>query len=204
MPSATPIWARQPALIREQVRGNCERWMSSAPICLDHAVKGIELRPHFQRNERPQRARILARPMDRRADRAGIGAVGQIERDDGVGPSVGACPGAIRQDGSKRSRKRASSVCSVSSQVQPWSLSLPAERRLHLDDARKTRRPLEIAREPEQRLGIARQEPHGSSASTQVSLVPPPCEELTMIEPSLSATRVSPPGSTQVSRPVIA
>ena len=36
----------------------------------------------------------------------------------------------------------------------------------------------------------------GSSASTHVSLLPPPCDEFTTSEPFLSATRVSPPGST--------
>ena len=41
-------------------------------------------------------------------------------------------------------------------------------------------------------------------ASTQVSFEPPPCEELTTSEPGRSATRVRPPGSTQVSRPVTA
>ncbi len=35
----------------------------------------------------------------------------------------------------------------------------------------------------------------GYFSSTQVSLVPPPCEELTTSEPSPSATRVSPPGT---------
>jgi FO synthase subunit 2 len=40
-----------------------------------------------------------------------------------------------------------------------------------------------------------------SSASTQVSLLPPPCEELTTSEPRRSATRVSPPGSTKMSSP---
>ncbi len=34
-----------------------------------------------------------------------------------------------------------------------------------------------------------------SSSRTQVSLVPPPCDELTTSEPSLSATRVRPPGT---------
>ena len=33
-------------------------------------------------------------------------------------------------------------------------------------------------------------------ASTQVSLLPPPCELLTIIEPRRRATRVSPPGNT--------
>jgi len=33
------------------------------------------------------------------------------------------------------------------------------------------------------------------ASKTQVSLVPPPCDELTTSEPSRSATRVSPPGT---------
>src|SRR6266850_2787656 len=41
----------------------------------------------------------------------------------------------------------------------------------------------------------------GASASTQVSLLPPPCEEFTTSEPFLSATRVSPPGITKISFP---
>src|SRR5581483_10591132 len=36
----------------------------------------------------------------------------------------------------------------------------------------------------------------GGSGSTQVSLLPPPWEELTTSDPFLSATRVSPPGCT--------
>ena len=39
------------------------------------------------------------------------------------------------------------------------------------------------------------------SSSTQVSFEPPPCEELTIIEPSRSATRVSPPGTIRMSSP---
>ena len=34
-----------------------------------------------------------------------------------------------------------------------------------------------------------------SSRSTQVSLLPPPCDELTTSEPARSATRVRPPGT---------
>ncbi len=43
--------------------------------------------------------------------------------------------------------------------------------------------------------------PAGSSASTQVSLLPPPCEEFTTSESRRSATRVKPPGSTKTSSP---
>ena len=40
-----------------------------------------------------------------------------------------------------------------------------------------------------------------AASMTQVSFVPPPWEELTTREPFLSATRVSPPGSTYISSP---
>ncbi|GEM_PF-5016663 len=39
------------------------------------------------------------------------------------------------------------------------------------------------------------------SANTQVSLLPPPCEELTTNDPLVIATRVNPPGTTSISRP---
>ena len=40
-----------------------------------------------------------------------------------------------------------------------------------------------------------------SGEITQVSLLPPPWDELTTSDPFLSATRVSPPGSTKISFP---
>ena len=79
---------------------------------------------------------------------------------------------------------------------------------------------LHVARHPEQALGIAGQQRQVaahrtaspaaspptafSSASTQVSFEPPPCEEFTTRLPAFIATRLNPPGSTQVSRPVTA
>ena len=63
-----------------------------------------------------------------------------------------------------------------------------------IEDARKIFRPLGIAGQPEQIVGHARQHRRQSS-TTQVSLVPPPCDELTTSEPAFSATRVSPPGT---------
>src|SRR5687768_10536468 len=41
----------------------------------------------------------------------------------------------------------------------------------------------------------------GHRSSTHVSFVPPPCDEFTTSEPSLSATRVRPPGTKVTSRP---
>jgi len=43
--------------------------------------------------------------------------------------------------------------------------------------------------------------PGAAAPNTQVSFVPPPCDELTMSDPSRSATRVSPPGTTVISLP---
>src|SRR5258708_17776254 len=53
---------------------------------------------------------------------------------------------------------------------------------------------LQIAGSPEK---MTRDSPEHQASSTQVSLLPPPWDELTISEPSRSATRVSPPASTR-------
>jgi hypothetical protein len=45
-------------------------------------------------------------------------------------------------------------------------------------------------------------EPSIQDCKIQVSLVPPPCEELTTKEPSFNATRVKPPGTICTVRPL--
>ncbi len=70
----------------------------------------------------------------------------------------------------------------------------------HLENAREVFRALDVAREPVEVIGGARE--HYRS-STQVSFVPPPWLELTTSEPFFKATRVSPPGTMRTrSRPV--
>ncbi len=69
--------------------------------------------------------------------------------------------------------------------------------------------PLHIAREPQCAAGMTGDQVLADEyclahSSTQVSFDPPPCEEFTTSEPARNATRVRPPGSTQVSRPVTA
>jgi uncharacterized circularly permuted ATP-grasp superfamily protein len=64
-----------------------------------------------------------------------------------------------------------------------------------VEQARGIFRALDVARDPVQLVRVAAQHA-ASSASTHVSLVPPPCDELTTSEPSGSATRVNPPGTT--------
>ena len=68
-------------------------------------------------------------------------------------------------------------------------------------EPRDVLRPLEIAPHPVERVGDPGED-HGSrGASTQVSLLPPPWEELTTNEPGRSATRVRPPGKTRMRSP---
>ena len=67
-----------------------------------------------------------------------------------------------------------------------------------LNQPRSILRSLQVTRHPIQPLGDAGEHAHALPSTIQVSLLPPPCEELTTREPFLSATRVSPPGVTQV------
>src|ERR1035437_4466954 len=69
---------------------------------------------------------------------------------------------------------------------------------MRIDQARETFRAFDVARHPIQVIGSAAE--HYVS-NTQVSLVPPPCEELTTRDPSRRATRVNPPGTIVTSRP---
>ena len=86
-----------------------------------------------------------------------------------------------------------------SAHARPGSTDLVGQQRHPVGDvehARGVLGALDVARHPEELVGGAAE--HGDvpqSARTQVSLVPPPCDELTTSEPSRSATRVSPPGT---------
>ncbi len=88
------------------------------------------------------------------------------------------------------------------------------EVQVHLDEARDVLRPLDVAIHPKNRVGNAAQHVVASAGAatagapfckwasstrvprTQVSLLPPPCELFTTIEPFSKATLVRPPGST--------
>ena len=72
---------------------------------------------------------------------------------------------------------------------------------VHAREPRRGLGALEIAGAPVDSLGDSRQQAHDSAATIQVSLLPPPCDEFTTSEPRRSATRVSPPGVTQMRWP---
>ena len=81
-------------------------------------------------------------------------------------------------------------------------LRIEHELDIHIKDARAGLRPLDVAAQPEAGIGNTAQHAASDSSRTQVSLLPPPCEELTTSEPLRMATRVSPPGTIVVFSPM--
>ena len=88
-----------------------------------------------------------------------------------------------------------------SAQARPGSCTLVGQQRRPVGDVEQARGvlgALDVARHPVELVGGAGRacvrRRRSSVASTQVSFVPPPCDELTTSEPSRSATRVRPPG----------
>src|SRR5262249_43685533 len=67
-----------------------------------------------------------------------------------------------------------------------------------IQDAGRVLSPIHVARDPEKRIGDARKHAHPSPRRTHVSLLPPPWEEFTTIDPGSRATRVRPPGTMMV------
>src|SRR5690348_6141333 len=93
----------------------------------------------------------------------------------------------------------------VASHGHQWPPSIPRFARIlhqqpvvYVEQAGASFRPLQIASQP---IQIAGNPPQHGAPSTQVSLLPPPCDELTISEPSRSATRVRPPANTRAGAP---
>src|SRR5207237_5743591 len=137
-----------------------------------------------------QRSSIFPGIAHRAEDRCRVFRVGEVEADDtlGIGGGVGTEePLLVRVQLQDR---------------QPVAAAVAREGLVDLEDPRQILGTLDRPREPEDAFGIAREQ-RVAHSSTQVSFDPPPCEELTISEPWRSATRVSPPGNTQVLAPVI-
>src|SRR5262249_11963871 len=89
------------------------------------------------------------------------------------------------------------------------ALGIAGERLGNIEHPRQVLDALHVARQPQCAAGMARDQVLSgrdrlAHASTQVSFDPPPWDEFTTSDPGRSATRVRPPGRTQVSRPVTA
>ena len=158
----------------------------------DPEAELVDRAPRFRRHDVARRAHALSRERERRPNRARVVAVRDEEALGGV-------------DG--RARMHLAVQIGAARDLHDH---VPREARLarqvehqiavHAREPRRRLGALEIARGPVEALGDARQEAHRFTATIQVSLLPPPCDEFTTNEPRRSATRVKPPGVTQTPR----
>ena len=153
-------------------------------------VEPVQLLPHLGRDLIADTACVLARLRDARRD--GVRVLRPPEQE--------------LADGLRRVLVEVLAVDLVAAdeQQQPTP-GLVAPRRIRVEervevdvhDPADELGTLDVAGRPVQRLGDAAQH----QRSTQVSLLPPPCEELTTSEPGRSAARVRPPGTTVTRSP---
>ena len=154
----------------------------------------VDRLPHLARDLLAHRAGVLARKRDAVGDRIGVAVVPEhpVAHVD---------------------RGRLVVVLAVALLVTeqlhdleprlPAILDLGVEERVEVDveEARDVLGALDVARRPVERFGDPaqhRRAPHLCHARTHVSLLPPPCDELTTSEPGRSAVRVRPPGTMRV------
>ncbi len=145
-------------------------------------IEVVDLQPHIAGDQRPQGARIFPGRTDRGEDGTGIFQPGDVIGDDVLGGLLGELRGEMLLVGIERQDPGPAAL----------ARTRPLKRGLHLQDARHAFGALQIAGQPEDAFGVARKQCRAHEAPplrTQVSLVPPPCEELTTIEPFGRATR---------------
>ena len=131
-----------------------------------------------------QRAQVIARDVDAAANRIGIF---QVEREEIQHRTL---------VGDRMAFGELLDLAEDRQQRLPWRAvtwrRFDQQMIVDIDQPRAPFGALQVARRPEQIVRDSTQHPY--APNTQVSLLPPPCEELTTSEPSRSATRVSPPG----------
>src|ERR1700723_584319 len=171
----------------------------------DETVKHVDLAPHLGAHQRAQGAGIGARVFEIAGNGGRVAAVQQVESLHMVGFRREAARGEIL-------------LVRIDADEAEPGIGLEAgalETLRDIDQPGEILHALKIARHPEQALGIAGKQngietclSHSpsscakSSERTQVSFEPPPWLEFTIRLPRFIATRVRPPGRTQLSLPV--
>ena len=154
-------------------------------------VETVEVLPHLAGDHIPDLPGVLPGHGDAVDDAARVGLRPHQELDHLLSPTIGVHrikEGAI-STGIDQGLPR---FCTPRRTVQGHRLT-------DLDKAGDVLRPLDIAVNPIQGVGNTAQ--HWPSSTIQVSLHPPPWEEFTTSDPRLRATRVKPPGVTQLLLP---
>src|SRR5579863_4013539 len=133
-----------------------------------------------------QRNGVVARSIDATANRIGIVGVEREEVENGgvVGGRVCFREQFALAENRQQRRPR----------LRVARRTLDQQVVVDVEQARAPFGTLQVAGSPEK---MTRDSPEHQASSTQVSLLPPPCDELTISEPSRNATRVRPPASTR-------
>ena len=155
-------------------------------IGIDVQVQVVHRLPYFLRQGIADPAQDLARAVDRGPQRRRIARIQQQEFQHRR--VVGLRVAMLEQfAGTDRGDHRPPAEAHRARQVQ-------LQQAADADQARGVLRTTQVAAEPVQVVGDAREhQPISSRSTTQVSLAPPPCDEFTTSEPSVIATRVRPP-----------
>src|SRR5690606_32527502 len=145
----------------------------------------IDAFPGFPRQRRPHHSSIVAGGFHRGHDARWVGDVAEEKIGNGYGIKLGITLGESYA-GTCTRHYRSPFVCRRARlgkrKAQP-----------RIDQARHVFGPFDITAHPVKSVCCAAEQ-HQSS-KTHVSLVPPPWDEFTTRDPSLSATRVRPPGT---------
>ncbi len=168
------------------------------PLHLDPG--GVERLPHLGGDLPAHRVRVLARQLQAAVDGGGVLRVEREEIHQRLeGDQLARLEVGLRAIGDGERREQVL-----------LARFLGAEQhhvRGHAEDARHVLGALHLAAHPVNAVGDSREHQETvdpfriGHSTTQVSLVPPPCEEFTTSEPSFSATRVRPPGTSFTSLP---
>src|SRR5262249_6049580 len=152
--------------------------------------QSVQLEPQFRGDPMPQRTRAFTRRADTTTDRGRVLVIEGVEGQNRglIGAGVTLLEDlAFPSNGQQRSPR-----------LRVLRRTLNQQMVVDVDQARAPLRAFEVTRGPEQVVGDSSQH---QTSTTQVSLLPPPCEEFTIKDPSRSATRVRPPGSTRAFDP---
>ena len=166
---------------------------------LEVEVETVEALPHFAGDLLADGAGVFAGVSDRSEDRAGVGFFESDEFHHGIASDffldlVESFLVLQRGEDGNPLLIRVGII---------QRLEIEHELHIHIKDAGAGLGALDVAAQPKAGIGDAAQHYRSSPSSrTQVSFVPPPCEEFTTREPFRMATRVSPPGMMVVFSPM--
>ena len=182
----------------ERVAERGEVWHPLPLVDLERPKGFVQRQEDLERQRLAHGTRVLPRLPDREENRIGIRLVGE------EGLEVRNREGGERGDFARQLRRGKDGehvFPGCLREVLRESLRLGRKVLRDQEQPRDVFGALEIPPHPVERVRDAGKHQPPFEASTQVSLLPPPCEELTTYDPGRNATRVRPPGRTRTDSP---